>query len=237
MIAACIKPMSIKPALVVAALVLMAAAWSSAEWLRPRAYWADEIGSPHYADLLPQQFGDWVTLPDASAVVVNPAQAEMIERIYSETVAHAYANRRTGRVVMVSLAYGRDQSTDTQLHTPDMCYPSQGFRVLSFQKAPIYTLWGSLPVVRMKASLGQRTEPVTYFVRTGDVVTDGAFRRNLARLGLAVRGFKMDGLLVRVSEVTNSDDAFDVQEQFLKSLLGSMSAKDRVKFIGIPHRD
>lgn len=227
-----IKPMSLKPVWVAITIALLAVAWSAAEYLIPSAYWADEIGSPKYAELLPNEFEDWVTLPNASAAVVNPVQSEMLDRIYSETVGRTYLNRRTGRVVMVSLAYGRDQSTDTQLHTPDMCYPSQGFRVEAMQRMPVHTPWGTLPVVKLRTSMGQRVEPLTYFVRTGDVVTDGALNRNWARLGLAIRGFKMDGLLVRVSEITNSPDAFDVQEHFLKSLFGSMSEKDRIKFIG-----
>lgn len=227
-----IKPMSLKPVWIAITIALLAAAWSAAECLIPSAYWADEIGSPKYAELLPNEFEDWATLPNASAAVVNPVQSEMLDRIYSETVGRTYVSRRTGRVVMVSLAYGRDQSTDTQLHTPDMCYPSQGFRVESIQKMELRTPWGGLPVVKLRTSMGQRVEPLTYFVRTGDAVTDGALNRNLARLGLAVRGFKMDGLLVRVSEITNSPDAFEVQEQFLKSLFGSMSANDRNKFIG-----
>ena len=229
--------MSIKPILVVVALGLMGLAWSAAELLRPHAYWADEIGNPQYAHLLPQQFGDWVSVPEASAAVVNPVQAEMIDRIYSETVARGYMNRKTGRILMLSLAYGRDQSTDTQLHTPDMCYPSQGFRVEAFNKHPLATPWGHLPAVQMRTVLGQRVEPLTYLVRTGDVVTDGSLQRNLARLGLAVRGYKMDGLLIRVSEVTSSADAFAVQEQFLNELFGSLSERDRAKFIGRVQRD
>lgn len=236
MIAAYLKPMLIKPVVVAVALGLMGLAWSAAELLRPHAYWSDEIGNPHYKDLLPQQFGDWVNAPNASAAVVNPVQAEMIDRIYSETVARAYVNRRTGRMIMLSLAYGRDQSTDTQLHTPDMCYPSQGFRVEEFKKHALATAWGTLPTVQMRTVMGQRMEPLTYLVRTGDVVTDGSLSRNLARLGLAVRGYKMDGLLIRVSEVTDQSDALMMQEQFLKDLFASMSESDRVKFIGRPQR-
>ncbi|MGE5452631.1 MAG: exosortase C-terminal domain/associated protein EpsI [Acidobacteriota bacterium] len=232
MIGAYIKPMSLRPGVVACALALMAVTWSAAEWLRPRAYWADEIGDPHYSQLLPQHFGEWITVPNASAAVVNPVQAEMIERIYSETVARAYVSRRTGRAIMLSLAYGRDQSTDTQLHTPDMCYPSQGFRVESMHKSLLQTAWGALPAVQMQTIMGQRSEPLTYLVRTGDVVTDGSLQRNLARLGLAVRGFKMDGLLIRVSEVTRSPDAFEMQARFLNELLASMSDRDRAKFIG-----
>ncbi len=228
------KPLRLKALTVAVAIGCMALALGAGEFFRPRAYWADEIGNPEYEHLLPEQFGDWVTLPNASAAVVNPVQAEMLDRIYSQTVARAYVNRKTGRAMMLSLAYGRDQSTDTQLHTPDMCYPSQGFRVMDRNKHQLVTPWGSLPSVQLRTAMGQRVEPLTYLVRTGDVVTDGSLPRNLARLGLAVRGFKMDGLLIRVSEITNSDDAFEQQAAFLNELFGALSPKDRAKFIGRP---
>ncbi|MDE2076526.1 MAG: EpsI family protein [Burkholderiales bacterium] len=227
-----LRPMSLRPLYLILFVGLMALSWLLAEQLRPHRYWSDEIGNPHYADLLPASFGDWVDLPEASAAVVNPVQAEMLDRIYSETVARTYVNRRSGRVLMLSLAYGRDQSTDTQLHTPDMCYPSQGFRVDQMVRAPLSTPWGAIKAVRMHAVMGERVEPITYFVRTGNRVTDGSLERNLTRLGLAIRGYKMDGLLFRVSEVTENPDAFEVQSRFIDQLLATLSAEDRAKFIG-----
>lgn len=227
-----VKPMSIQPGRVLGALLLMLMTWLAAEALLPHRFWSDEIGDPNYADLLPQQFGQWETLPNASAAVVNPVQAEMLDRIYTQTVAHAYRHRQTGRVIMVSLAYGKDQSTDTKLHTPDMCYASQGFRVDDKLKASLQTPWGRLPAIQLKATMGQRTEPLTYLIRTGNTVTDGSLPRNLERLRLALIGFKMDGLLIRVSEITHEPDALQLQASFLNELLGSMSDAVRAKFIG-----
>ena len=231
--AAYIRPMVMPPLRMIAALLIMALALACGEFLKPSRYWADELGNPVYGQLLPTQFGAWVQQPGESGAVVNPVQAEMLDKIYSETVSRTYLNRQTGRMLMLSMAYGRDQSTDTQLHTPEMCYPSQGFRVDEVKPDVVHAPWGDMPVMRMQTTMGQRTEPLTYFVRNGDALTtQGSLQRNLARLGLAIRGYKVDGLLVRVSEVTQRPDAFAVQSQFLTELLQAMQQDDRQKIIG-----
>jgi EpsI family protein len=230
--AAYIRPLTISPVRLALALFIMVLALAGAEFMKPSKFWSDEIGSPKYEHILPKAFGPWVVLAGGGAAVVDPIQSEMLDKIYSETVSRTYLNQQTGRAIMLSIAYGRDQSTDTQLHTPDMCYASQGFRVDERKPFQLSTPWGAIPAVHMKTAMGQRNEPLTYFVRTGDHVTDGSLQRNLARLGLALRGYKIDGLLVRVSEVTRRDDAFAVQEQFLVDLMKALGQSDRPKLIG-----
>jgi EpsI family protein len=217
----------------VLALAIMVGTLAGAEFLLPSHYWSAELGNPVYDKIVPASFGDWAQLPGAGVALVNPVQAEMIDKIYSETISRVYVNKKTGRAVMLSIAYGRDQSTDTQLHTPDMCYPSQGFKVDSGHAAMLKTPWGDIPTVQMQASMGQRQEPLTYFIRTGDqMTTQGSLDRNLARLGMALRGYRIDGLLVRVSEVTHQDDAFALQQTFVQALLASMAPEDLPKVIG-----
>jgi EpsI family protein len=232
-LASYLRPLSIKPMHLVLALFIMLGGLTAAELLLPSRYWSAELGNPVYDKIIPAQFGDWSQVPGAGGALVNPVQAEMIDKIYSETLSRVYVNRKTGRAVMLSIAYGRDQSTDTQLHTPDMCYPSQGFKVEPGQAAVLKTHWGDIPTVQMHTALGQRREPLTYFIRTGDqVTTQGSLDRNLARLGMALRGYRIDGLLVRVSEVTRQDDAFAQQQAFVLALLAHMPPADRPKLIG-----
>lgn len=228
-----LRPLSIQPMQLVLALVIMFSTLIGAEFLLPSRFWSEELGNPVYDKIIPAKFGDWAQLPGAGGALVNPVQAEMIDKIYSETVSRAYVNQKTGRVMMLSIAYGRDQSTDTQLHTPDMCYPSQGFKVEAGRAALLKTPWGDIPTVQMQTSMGQRQEPLTYFIRTGDqMTTQGSLDRNLARLRMALRGYRIDGLLVRVSEVTRQDDAFAQQRDFVLALLSSMSKDDLPKVIG-----
>lgn len=232
-LSAYVRPPSIKLWQLSLALLIMASAMAAAEFFKPSRFWSDELGNPRYEHIMPKAFGDWVQMPGAAAAVVNPQQAEMLDKIYSETVSRVYYNQRTGRAIMLSIAYGRDQSTDTQLHTPDMCYSSQGFKVEANQPVQIKTPWGPMPAVHLQTGLGQRPEPLTYFIRTGDrLTTQGSLDRNLARLGMALRGYKIDGLLVRVSEVTRQDDAFAVQDQFLIDMIAAIPPSERAKVIG-----
>jgi len=178
-------------------------------------------------------FGEWVESPYGARVVVNPVQEENLKRIYSQTFARTFIHKKTGRAIMLSIAYGRDQSNDTQLHTPDQCYPSQGFRVDDNSSADLVTPFGLIKATRLKTSLGTvRTEPLTFFIRVGEGVARGSKERNLERIKLAIKGYRVDGMLFRVSEATNLDDTFALQQQFINDLLSALTPKQRSYIIG-----
>jgi EpsI family protein len=225
--------MKVKLPHVLVAVGVMFGSVAVSEIVKPRKHWADVVGDPHYEKIIPKQFGDWVALPDRGGSVVNPVQEERLMELYSETLARAYVHKPTGRVLMLSIAYGKDQSTDTQLHTPEQCYPSQGFKVLQTENHDLNTSQGRIPAVRMLTALGeQRAEPLTYFVRVGDGVARGSKERNLARLNMGLRGFLIDGMLFRVSEVTKDPSSFALQDRFIQDLLGHVSPPVRERIIG-----
>ena len=227
------KPLTLKPATVAVSLAIMLGAVGLAQYLKPSKYWADHTGEPNYEAIIPHRFGDWEEVPYANRTVVNPVQEESLKRIYSQTFARTFVNKRNGRGVMLSIAYGRDQTNDTQLHTPEQCYPSQGFRVDSRQDYNVPTPFGAIKSVRVNASLGaERPEPLTYFIRVGDAVARGSKERNLERIKLAMQGYLVDGTLFRVSEITRRDDAFMLQDQFINDLLKAMPADKRRFLIG-----
>lgn len=212
---------------------LMLLALLAGKLMQPSRLWTQAIGNPVYATTLPREFGDWQRSELGVPAVVNPVQSEMLERIYSETVAASYVQKSTGRVLILSIAYGRNQSSDTQLHTPEMCYGSQGFKVGDSQVDHLTTPWGSLPVRHVPTSMGSRAEPLTYFIRNSRrVTTDSSLSRNLARMEVALRGYVGDGLLVRVSEITPRDDAFALQSRFLADFLGALTPAQRELYIG-----
>lgn len=225
--------LSIKPGVLVLAVGLMLGSVAASEWAKPVKHWSDAIGTPQYAKLLPMNFGDWQGVDNSGRAMVNPVQEQRLMELYTETLARAYVNKRTGRVMMVSVAYGKDQSTDTQLHTPEQCYPSQGFKVLDRADHDIQTPFVTIPAVRMQTTLGdQRAEPLTYFIRVGNELVRGSKDRNLARLDMAIKGYLVDGMLFRVSEVTTASDSHALQEQFIKDMLVSLSAEARGRVIG-----
>ena len=230
------RPFTLNPRLLLIALVLMLGSVGAAELLKPSKHWSDAIGSPHYATLIPTQFGDWVELKNSGVSAVDPVQEDNLLRLYTETFARGYIHKPTGRLIMLSIAYGKDQSTDTQLHTPEQCYPSQGFRVDETKAYDLKTQFGVLPSTRMRTSMGnRRVEPLTYFVRVGDEVARGSKDRNLTRLSMALKGYLVDGMLFRVSEITKNEQPFELQDQFIVDLLSNLSPEARTRIIGGAH--
>lgn len=225
-------------------LFAIALMWSSVaigEWMKPHKYWTDISGKPSYEALIPATFGNWKRLPSASGRVVSPAQEEYLLSLYSEIYAHSYLHTPTGRVLMLSIAYGEDQTNDSQIHTPDACYPSQGFRIESREEVNLQTRYGNIKAVRLNTSMGaQRKEPLTYFIRVGDTIVRGSKERNLQRLSMALRGYRVDGMLFRVSEVTTSKESHELQRDFIADLLRYLPPKDARFIVGddkVQHAD
>jgi len=228
-----VKPLSIKPAVLLLCVAIMLGSVGLAQFLKPHKFWADHTGEPNYEKVIPHRFGDWEEVPYANRGVVNPVQEESLRRIYSQTFARTFVHKPTGRGIMLSIAYGRDQTNDTQLHTPEQCYPSQGFRVAHREDVDLPSPVGTIKAVRLLTTLGtERKEPLTYFIRVGDSVTRGSKERNIERIKLAMRGYLVDGTLIRVSEVTRRDDPFVLQDQFIADLLKAMPEHDRGYVIG-----
>lgn len=226
------KPSTVKPGLLALAVVLMLGSVATAEALRPRKFWSVALGEPNYEKIMPHGFGDWEELPYASRAIVDPVQAETLAKIYSETFGRTYRHKPSGRIIMLSIAYGRNQSTDTQLHTPEQCYPSQGFRVDERIDHDIQTPFGPIKSIQLKTTMGPRIEPLTFFVRVGDTVARGSKERNLARLHMAVQGYLVDGMLFRVSEITPRNDSFKLQDQFVNDILQVIGPEGRQRVIG-----
>jgi EpsI family protein len=185
--------------------------------------------------MVPEQFGDWKWLPLGATQVVNPQAIEMSNRIYNQTLTRLYRNQVDGQQIMLVIAYGADQRDDLQVHYPEVCYPGQGFEVLSNQKVQLSTAFGALPVRRMETRLGRsRYEPVTYWAMLGDQVVLDGMQKKLTEMRMAWSGRRTDGLLFRVSTIdTQTPRAFATQTRFVTDLLDRLPASDRHRFSGL----
>lgn len=230
-------PASLMPprrVLVLAVLMVLASllAWG----MKPTKFWSEHTASVKYATLFPPSFGDWQMAKEA-VTVVNPQQQETLDAIYDEIVSRVYVERGTGRRVMISLAYGNNQSRATQVHKPEVCYPAQGFELLAMRKdaMPLGAGVEPLPVMRIVAKLDRRIEPLTYWIRAGDRVVRGSVEQNLARIRLGLRGYIPDGLLFRVSEINpDANASFALQDRFVRDFLAQLSPAARESVIGSP---
>ena len=221
----------LRTALITAALMFAASAAAVA--LRPTHKLADAGPKVDLEAMIPKQFGDWRI--DTSIVPVLPApdvQAKL-DKIYNQTLARTYINNG-GQRVMLSIAYGGDQSGEgTQVHRPEYCYAAQGFRLTDNLAGDLITEYGKLPVQRLMAALGQRNEPITYWITVGDKATLPGIGRKLNQIAYGLTGRVPDGMLVRVSSIDpDKDRAYQVQEDFIGKMLATMEPGHRVRLTG-----
>jgi len=219
------------------ALVLLGgamAAAASAEGLRPTQYLADKLGPLDLEATIPKAFGDWRMDTTAPAAVVNPQVSAALDRIYTEILSRTYVHTTSGYRIMLSIAYGRDQSDGLNAHDPAVCYPSQGFEVRKRLTSTVQTALGPIPVRQIEARLGNsRPEPVTYWITMGEHVGRAGWQRKMAQMQYALRGLIADGLIFRVSSIDgNANVAFGWQAAFVESLVVAIHVDKRTRITG-----
>ncbi|MDR1228060.1 MAG: EpsI family protein [Azoarcus sp.] len=191
-----------------------------------------QAGSIDLEDLIPRQFGEWYMDERTVLEIINPRLQETLVRIYSQTLSRTYINRE-GRRIMLSIAYGADQSNENRIHRPEVCYPAQGFSLTSQRKDVINKGGMDMPVMRLVAKAGNRNEPLTYWIRFGDTMIRGSIEQSLARIRYGLQGIIPDGVLVRVSEVNaDTQQSFTLQDEFIIDLLNHIPLETRKALIG-----
>jgi EpsI family protein len=217
-------------------LVLLGAmlgASAGAVWMKPTRRYVDRERVP-LSNLVPEAFGEWRT--DTSFMPIGPApdvQARL-DRLYSDTLSRTYVGA-TGRRVMLSIAYGEDQGRTLQVHKPEVCYAVQGFAVGGLQKASIDFGTHRLPAMRLVGTRGSRVELITYWIRIGDRIARGWLEQNARRIEFGLKGIIPDGLLFRVSTISDpSPGAYALHDSFVVSLVQATSASHRRMLVGPP---
>ncbi len=184
---------------------------------------------------IPLQFGEWKEEKNLASVVVNPQVEANIKKIYAQTLSRTYINSN-GERIMLSIAYGNDQRDAVQVHYPEVCYPAQGFQVISSRQGVLVTAQGTIPVQRLETNFSnKRFEPVTYWTTVGDeTVTGGGISKKIAEMRYGLKGEIPDGLLFRISSIdTDTQAAFALQDSFAKALLNELQPDMRLRLAGL----
>lgn len=200
--------------------------------LRPTHRVADDGQKIDLETMIPKKFGEW-SVELQVGQIINPQTSELINRIYTQTLSRTYINE-AGDVIMLTIAYGADESDANQLHYPEVCYPAQGFQVLSNEEGVVKTDFGDIRVRRLLTVKGNRSEPLTYWTTVGNKVVRGSRETKLEKLRYGFHGQIPDGLLFRVSSITNNTESgYFIQQGFVGQLLAAMTENDRLKFSGL----
>jgi EpsI family protein len=199
---------------------------------KPSRYLADQIGKPALETLFPKQFGAWRIDTEMPLILPAPDVQAKLDVIYNQLLSRTYVNAQSQRI-MLSVAYGGDQSDGTSAHRPEVCYPAQGFAVTYNAKAAQSAAGGSLAVRRLMAQLGQRNEPITYWVVVGNEVATTGIEQKLAQMRYGLRGVIADGMLVRVSSIdTDRANGHELQSAFIAELAAAIPLAARARVFG-----
>ena len=214
------------------AVVFMLACTLFAWWLTPQEKWFEHLGQPQFERIIPPSFADWTQVSDGNnTLIVDPEQQETLNDIYTQIVSRTYVQKSTGRRLMLSLAYGDNQTYSKQLHFPETCYDAQGFNVLALHNEKMLANGHEIEVKRMTAQMRDRVEQVSYFIRIGDGVLSG--RISWVRIYTGLKGYIADGLLFRVSEISDNDkSSHQLQDKFINDLLKALSPAQQAMLIG-----
>ncbi len=210
----------------------MLTAASLALALTPRLKMADQEQKIDLETMIPRQFGEWRQQGVLESLVVSPDLKARLDGIYNQSLMRNYINDQ-GERVMLSIAYGSDQSYSTQVHRPEMCYPAQGFQIRSMSKGFVDLGEGRLPVMKLVATHGLRIEPITYWVMMGESAVRGNFEQHLARVKYGLTGKIPYGLVIRVSIISpDESQAYRTEERFIREMLDAVPRSSRKLLIG-----
>ena len=224
---------ALPPLRVLVLLLLMVLAALAGELLRPTQRLSETKPRILLDKQVPAAFGEWRLDTSMRPVVPDPGLQAMLDVLYSQTLARTYINAK-GERVMLSIAYGSDQSNEaTAVHRPEFCYSAQGFRVQALRQDTMNISGTAVPVSRVVGRLGARTEPITYWVTLDEAATLPGLGRKLQQIRYGLAGQIPDGMLVRVSTISQSlEDSFTVQQRFLDQMFNAIPAEVRTRYFG-----
>lgn len=182
--------------------------------------------------MFPREFGDWRVDAAAEAFVRPTNQQGVAYQIYDQVLERTFISSR-GERIMLSAAFGREQSAGLQLHRPEACYPGGGFKVEGTESVQLQLAGQAVSATRLHAHMPGRSEPITYWMVLGDVIVADSTAFRLRQLSFGVRRQLLDGMLVRLSSIDPLPArAYALHSRFADELARAMKPAERVKVFG-----
>lgn len=201
------------------------------DYLKPKILKKDFQGGGDIASFIPNKFGEWVEQKKQYELIKPSSLQSSLDRIYSQILERTYMDS-SGNMVMLSIAYGENQKDSMSIHLPEGCYYGQGFSVTNPVKSILVTSFGRLPIKTLVAVKYMRNEPITYWVKIGNKVVGSSFEQKIEQLSYGLKGEIPDGLVFRVSSISEDGKGYKLQRDFINSLLNSLDSEGLKFFIG-----
>jgi EpsI family protein len=206
-----------------------AGALGAAEWLRPRTRVVLMAPGGKLTNLVPDRLGPWRQGMDGD-IVVPRTEGSLASQLYGDQLARIYFRAdQPDLPMMLSIAYGDQQSDALQLHRPEACYPAVGFSVSPPRPLSLVAGGLSIPAVALTATMRDRVEDLIFWSRMGRRFPRSEGEQRAMRFTNAIEGIVPDGALVRASAVRTRKamPVFDQVEDFLKALMGALGSEGR----------
>lgn len=181
--------------------------------------------------LAPDHIGDWRY--ETTSGIVLPPPDELARLLYDQQVTRAYVSDKEPPVMLV-MAYGSSQGGMLQVHRPEICYPASGFRLTETTTEKLAIGGGrSIPVRAFTANGDTRVEQVMYWTRIADALPTSWTSQRIAIMESNLLGAVPDGLLVRLSTVTDDRAAGRAAlTRFAAAMLATAGANGRRQLLG-----
>jgi EpsI family protein len=209
----------------------MGAAAALAHVVTPTVRIADVRSRLDLEQIFPQSASSWRVDHSMPIVLPLPEVQARVDAIYNRVLTRTYISHE-GYRVMLLVAYGADQA-GMGVHLPEVCYPAQGFELVSQTATTLRAADRSVPVNRLVTRLGARVEPMTYWITIGNTATSSRTQQRLVMLRYGFRGQIPDGMLVRVSSIDkDTERAFKQQASFIEDMASGIDDDHRAQVVG-----
>lgn len=200
---------------------------------KPTRYMAEIYPRERLTVEIPKEFKHWKKLQTEVAAVVDPTQLAVLNYLYTETFSANYVDT-SNHIIMLSVAYGKDQSDGHDVHKPDLCYPAQGFTVIEQRELPLaIDTHRSIIVQYMKTQRDQRIEPLIYWTTVGNYLYRNRMQKKLIAFKYSRDNLIPDGMIIRVSTLEkDSTVALATLTDFVKDWYEAMSEQQRKRYFG-----
>ncbi len=182
--------------------------------------------------LVPQSFGEWKIDSNHKPVALATEADDAVYGVYDAVLARSYMNSK-GQLVMLSVGYSRQPGGVQKPHWQENCYRTQGYKVSELTRSAQPVAGRNIPITRMLAVNGSRSEPVTYWLTLGPTVVADRWDRLFRLLAMGVTGEPADGFLVRISNISRDAQAsYALHMAFAQDMLGAIAVGERRLLVG-----